>query len=254
VKAAAGRKILVVGANGLLGKEIVVSLLRSGLEVIATDITLSNLRDFVKAKEAPSSMLTLQKLDLTNEEEVCAYFSDLDDVIGAVNCSYPRNSSYGASFYDVDMDSFNENISLNLGTAFLFSQQCAKYFVRHQPQPFSLVNISSIYGIVAPKFDLYKGTKMTMPVEYAAIKSGLLHLNKYVAAYVNNSNFRVNSVSPGGLIDNQPPEFIENYKSKTLGTGMLDAKDMCGAVQFLLSDAANYINGQNIIVDDGFTL
>ncbi|MCF6216959.1 MAG: SDR family oxidoreductase [Emcibacter sp.] len=251
---ASGKKILVAGANGLLGKEIVVSLLRSGLEVIATDINFSSLKDFVKAKEVSSSMLTSQKLDLTNEEDVRAYFSDLKGVTGAVNCSYPRNSRYGSSFYDVNMGSFNENISLNLGTAFLFSQQCAKYFARHQPQSFSLVNISSIYGVVAPKFDLYKGTKMTMPVEYAVIKSGLLHLNKYVAAYVNNSNFRVNSVSPGGLIDDQPPEFIEKYKLNTLGTGMLNAKDMCGAVQFLLSDAANYINGQNIIIDDGFTL
>ena len=88
----------------------------------------------------------------------------------------------------------------------------------------------------------------------AAIKSALLHLNKYIVAYVNNSNFRVNSISPGGLIDGQPESFLQAYKTKTLGQGMLESKDMMGAITFLLSDNAQYINCQNIIIDDGFTI
>ena len=95
---------------------------------------------------------------------------------------------------------------------------------------------------------------MTMPVEYAAIKSAIIHLNKYVAAYVNNSKFRVNSVSPGGILDAQPETFLNRYKEKSLGKGMLDIDDIVGAVVFLLSDKTKYINGQNIIIDDGFTL
>ncbi len=98
----------------------------------------------------------------------------------------------------MSLDSFNENIALHLGSAFIFTQQCAKYF-KNKNTPFTLVNISSIYGVIAPKFEIYNGTPMTMPVEYAAIKSAILHLNKYVVTYVNDSRFRINSVSPGGI-------------------------------------------------------
>jgi NAD(P)-dependent dehydrogenase (short-subunit alcohol dehydrogenase family) len=135
----------------------------------------------------------------------------------------------------------------------LLAQQCAAYFLRNQ-QKLSLVNISSIYGVITPKFDIYDNTSITMPVEYAAIKSAIIHLNRYVTAYVNNSLFRVNSVSPGGIFDDQPIEFLDKYKEQTLGKGMLDIEDVMGTIMFLLSEQSKYINGQNIIVDDGFTL
>ncbi len=95
---------------------------------------------------------------------------------------------------------------------------------------------------------------MTMPVEYAAIKSALIHLSKYVVAYMNDSKFRVNVVSPGGILDKQPEEFIEAYKKETLGKGMLNVSDVVGSILYLLSDSAQYVNGQNLIVDDGFSL
>ena len=93
-----------------------------------------------------------------------------------------------------------------------------------------------------------------MPVEYAAIKSALIHLSKYAASYIADSRFRVNLVSPGGISDNQPEPFLQAYRTKTLGKGMLDAADITGAIMFLLSDHARFTNGQNIVVDDGFTL
>lgn len=172
---------------------------------------------------------------------------------GAVNCSYPRNKDYGKHFFDVSLQSFNENLSLNLGCAFLFMQQCATYF-KKQKNEFSIVNIASIYGVVTPSFRIYEGTSMTTAVEYSAIKSALIHLSKYVAAYIADSRFRVNIVSPGGIADNQADSFLQAYQAETLGKGMLDADDITGAITFLLSNYARFINGQNIIVDDGFTL
>jgi NAD(P)-dependent dehydrogenase (short-subunit alcohol dehydrogenase family) len=95
---------------------------------------------------------------------------------------------------------------------------------------------------------------MTMPVEYAAIKSGLIHLSKYVTKYVSNSNFRVNVVSPGGIFDHQPSDFLKAYKDETFGKGMLDVKDVLGTIVFLLSSMSDLVNGQNIVVDDGFSV
>lgn len=249
------KKIVIFGANGLLGAEVTAALLKAEAKVIATDINTDSFLTKLSNKgiSPDNTNLIIKQLDINNESNVKEFFNTLSNISGVVNCAYPRNKAYGTHFVDVTLEDFNENISLNLGSTFLISQQCAKYF-SVKNTPFSLVNISSIYGVVAPKFDIYDDTQMTTPVEYCAIKSALLHLNKYVVAYVKNSNFRINSISPGGLLDNQPESFLTAYKTKTLGQGMLEAKDMTGAVLFLLSDASQYVNCQNIVIDDGFTL
>ena len=93
-----------------------------------------------------------------------------------------------------------------------------------------------------------------MPVEYAAIKSGLIHLTKYMAKYFKGQNIRVNTISLGGIEDKQPKSFLTAYKDFCLNKGMLNAKDVSGTVLYLLSDLSEFVNGQNIVVDDGFTL
>jgi NAD(P)-dependent dehydrogenase (short-subunit alcohol dehydrogenase family) len=249
------KKVLVLGASGLLGTKVVKSLLQHGSKVIAVDLEIERLKERLKEfnVDIESSVLSISSLDITNESAVKSFFESLDAVTGVVNCTYPRNKTYGAHFFDVTLADFNENLSLNLGSSFLLMQQCAAYFKR-ELRGFSLVNISSIYGVIAPKFGVYNNTTMTMPAEYAAIKSALLHLSKYVVAYVADSRFRVNSVSPGGIFDHQPNEFVEAYKSYTLGKGMLDVEDVMGPIIYLLSDYSRYVNGQNIVVDDGFIL
>ena len=107
---------------------------------------------------------------------------------------------------------------------------------------------------MAPRFEIYGETAMTMPIEYAAIKSGLIHLTKYMAKYFKGDNIRVNTLSPGGILDEQPEEFIKAYNEQCLTKGMLAPKDIEGALLFLLSENSRYINGQNLIVDDGFSL
>lgn len=249
------KTILVAGAGGLLGSHLVPEILKQGAHVIAVDIHIDAMSERLKKAgvDLQSDQITLQALNVTNEQEVIQFFQKDLKIDGAVNTTYPRNKTYGAHFFDVTLQSFNENLSMHLGSMFLFTQQCAKYFKEHQ-KIFSLVNISSIYGVVAPKFDIYDNTKMTMPVEYSAIKSALLHINKYVVAYVNDSRFRINAISPGGIFDHQPEPFLKAYQKNTHGAGMLDVSEMVGSILFLLSDQSRYVTGQNIIVDDGFSL
>ncbi|MBL4297087.1 SDR family oxidoreductase [Vibrio fluvialis] len=250
------KTIVVAGAGGLLGTRLVPALLKQGAHVIAADIHVEAMRERLASLgvDPQDEKLRCCELDVTKEESVKAFFNQQTQHIdGAVNATYPRNKTYGKHFFDVSLKSFNENLSLHLGSAFLFTQQSAAYFKRQQ-QPFSLVNISSIYGVVAPKFDIYDNTPMTMPVEYAAIKSAIQHLNKYVVSYVNDSRFRINCVSPGGIFDHQPEAFLQAYKEKTHGAGMLDVGEVVGSVLFLLSEQSRYVTGQNIIVDDGFSL
>jgi len=109
-------------------------------------------------------------------------------------------------------------------------------------------------GVSPPKFDHYEGTNMTSPIEYSAIKSGVISITRWLSKYYKNKNIRVNCISPGGILDGQDKIFLEKYKESCNSKGMLDPKDISGSLLFLISDNSKYINGQNIIIDDGWTL
>lgn len=250
--------VVITGGAGLLGKEFVKSVIENNGIAIIADIN-SDIGN--SAKESLSLELNTQnidfaELDITSKESLQQCISYLNTKYGKVdalvNNAYPRNKNYGKHFFDVEYSDFCQNTNLNLGGYFLTSQQFARYF---QKQGYgNIINISSIYGVIAPKFEIYENTTMTVPIEYAAIKSGLLHLTKYMAKYFNGMNIRVNAISPGGIFDNQPEQFLANYKKQCLNKGMLDKSDLKGTLVYLLSDMSRYVNGQNIIVDDGFSL
>ena len=249
--------IIVTGGCGLIGRNFIKAIAGAGGVAVIADID-------PEAGARAVSDLTLKgigkvdfvEMDITNETSIETAIFKINDSYGKidalVNSAYPRNKSYGRSFYDVKYSDFCENMGLNLGGYFLTSQKFAKYFTEQGYG--NIINISSIYGVIAPKFEVYEGTKMTMPVEYAAIKSGLIHLTKYMAKYFKGKNIRVNAISPGGIADGQPEEFLKAYGEQCMTKGMLEAKDIEGTLLFLLSDLSQYINGQNIIVDDGFGL
>ena len=118
----------------------------------------------------------------------------------------------------------------------------------------NLIHISSIQGFSTPKFEHYEDTKMVSPIEYSAIKAGVISITKYLAKYYKGKNIRVNSISPGGILDDQPNVFLKKYNRTCNIKGMLDSNDLCGSLVFLLSDKSKFINGQNIVVDDGWSL
>jgi len=250
--------IVVTGGAGLIGQEFIKAIVeQDGIAVIA-DIN-KEIGKKVKqqlSKSLHTKNIDFVKLDITSTNSLKKCIKKLNKKYGKidalVNNAYPRNKNYARHFFDVEYEDFVENIGLNLGGYFTTSQQFSKYF---QKQGYgNIVNISSIYGVIAPKFEVYDGTTMTMPVEYAAIKSGLIHLTKYMAKYFKGMNIRVNTLSPGGIFDNQAEEFLDAYKKECLNKGMLNKEDLKGTLVYLLSDMSQYVNGQNIIVDDGFVL
>lgn len=250
--------VVITGGAGLIGKEFVKAVIEnSGIAIIADineEIGLKVKEDL--SNELNSTNIDFLKLDITSKYSLNECIQYLDNkyqrIDALVNNAYPRNKNYGKHFFDVEYSDFIENIGLNLGGYFTASQQFSLYF---QKQGYgNIINISSIYGVVAPKFEIYDNTPMTMPVEYAAIKSGLIHLTKYMAKYFKGMNIKVNALSPGGIFDHQPEAFLEKYKEKCLNKGMLDKSDLKGTLVYLLSDMSTYVNGQNIVVDDGFSL
>lgn len=252
------RVIVITGGAGLLGRAFVKSIVENGGTAIIADIN-KDVGETVKVEL--SQILDTKKIDFIEMDitsisslSKCIYslHSRYGKIDGLVNNAYPKNKGYGNHFFDVDFTDFTENLTLNLGGYFLTSQQFSSYFKKQGYG--NIVNISSIYGVVPPRFEVYDNTDMTMPVEYAVIKSGLIHLTKYMAKYLKSSNIRVNSISPGGIWNKQQDEFIRSYNKFGLNKGILDQDDINGTLVFLLSNNSTYINGQNIIVDDGWTL
>ena len=250
--------VVITGGAGLIGKAFVKAVAQNGGVAIIADINeeLGQRAKDELSKELNSSNIDFVKLDITSKESLQSCVRHLHDKYGKidvlVNNAYPRNKNYGKRFFDVEHDDFVQNMGLNLGGYFTSSQQFAIYFKTQGHG--HIINISSIYGVIAPKFELYEETDMTMPVEYAAIKSGLIHLTKYMAKYFKGLNIRVNAISPGGVFDNQNETFVQKYKEQCLNKGMLNTQDLSGTLLYLISDMSQYVNGQNIIVDDGFTL
>ena len=252
------RVVVITGGAGLIGKEFVKAVInQNGIAIIADINEEIGLKAKVElSKELESDSIDFIQLDITSKESLqnCMYYIDnkYKKIDALINNAYPRNKNYARHFFDVEYEDFVENIGLNLGGYFTTSQQFAKYFQKQGHG--NIINISSIYGVVAPKFEVYAGTSMTMPVEYAAIKSGLIHLTKYMAKYFKGMNIRVNTLSPGGIFDSQNEIFLQKYKDNCLNKGMLDKSDLSGTLVYLLSDMSKYVNGQNIIVDDGFSI
>jgi len=150
------------------------------------------------------------------------------------------------------VNSWRENIDMHLNGYYFSAQKIAECMKKQRLG--SIINFSSIYGIVAPDFSLYEDTNMTMPPAYSAIKGGIVNFTKYLAAYYGKFNIRVNVVSPGGIYDAQSEKFVHRYNEKTPLGRMTDKNDITGAVTYLASDAASYVTGHNLVVDGGWSV
>jgi NAD(P)-dependent dehydrogenase (short-subunit alcohol dehydrogenase family) len=248
--------IVVTGGAGLLGNCFCAAIAKQGGRVIVADIDLDSAEDVAEKIKADGGNAEAAVLNITDVASIDNLISLINKRYGridaVVNNAYPHNKNYGRKLEDVSYSDFCENVSMHLGGYFLVAQKFALYFREHNDG--NVVNIASIYGTIAPKFEIYADTPMTMPVEYAAIKAGIIHLTRYFSQYFKGSGMRCNSLSPGGIFDNQPNSFLEKYNSHCSLKGMLHSNDMVGSLVFLLSDASMYMTGQNLIVDDGFSI
>tara|TARA_B110000114_G_scaffold129395_1_gene135549 strand:+ start:244 stop:987 length:744 start_codon:yes stop_codon:yes gene_type:complete len=237
--------IIITGGNGLLGSAIIEKLIEDGAFVINLDINH-------KTNESLSNI----ECDITNQESVDSslnlIINKYEKIDGLVNNAYPRTQDWGNKFEDIKLDSWKKNIDWQLNSYFYMSQQVAIQMGKQKNG--SIINMASMYGVVAPDFTVYDGTNMTMPAAYSAIKGGLVNLTRYIAAYFGAQQVRVNTISPGGIFDNQNVTFVQNYEKKVPMRRMGTPEDIAPSVSFFLSDDSKYITGQNLIIDGGWTI
>lgn len=117
----------------------------------------------------------------------------------------------------------------------------------------SIINISSIYGVVANDPSLYEGTDMKQPPDYTFVKAGMINFTRYLANYFGKKGVRANCICPGGYQADQPGPFVQSYNERCPAGRMLENDDIKGAVVFLASDASRYVTGTSLMVDGGWT-
>lgn len=251
-----GKRVVITGGAGLLGRQFCAAVTQQGGVAIVADLDRAAADEVAAGILADGGQATGRELDITSADSVAKLISDLHTQYGGVdavvNNAYPKSRNFGRRFEEVDYADMCDGLSIHLGGYFLVAQKFAEYFKVNGGG--NIVNMSSIYGFVPPRFQIYAGTKMTMPVEYALIKSGVIQLTRYIAQYYKGTGVRCNTVSPGGIADGQPDSFVHNYDAFCAGKGMLDPQDVSGALVFLLSTASKHVTGQNLTVDDGFSL
>jgi len=246
-----GKNIVITGGYGHLGRGIVESLVAHGGNVFVLG----------KDKEKFSSVF-----DHANVSFIHCDVSKTDSIIESLDSVVRRagtidvlinNAFYskGKSPIEMSDEDWATGIDGTLNSVF----RCIRAVIRHmtKQQNGVIINVSSMYGVVAPDFSVYdESPDFLNPPHYGAAKAGLLQLTRYYASYLGKLNIRVNSVSPGAF----PSEavmndkiFIEKLKAKSLLGRTGKPEDLAGIFVFLASDAANYITGQNFIVDGGWT-
>lgn len=237
--------VIVTGGNGLLGKEIIQKLTEEGAFCVNFDIN----------HETAADTLSTVACDITDpksvDQAVHLVIGKYGRIDGLVNNAYPRTADWGNRFEAIEYASWQKNVDGQLNSYFYISQTVSKFMLKAKSG--SIVNMSSVYGIVGPDFTVYDGTEMTMPAAYAAIKGGIVNFSRYLASYLGPNNIRVNCVSPGGIFDSQNTIFVDNYCRKVPMRRMGLPDDISPVVLFLLSEESKYVTGQNIAVDGGWT-
>ena len=259
---------LITGSGGLLGREHAIALAETGANVILTDIKQVCLKDLKESlkRSYPDQQFYANEMDVTDENSIQSVVSEFKnkfiniDILINNAALNPKVSNEVSSLENTRLENFsldiwNKEISVGLTGAML----CSKYFGAEMAKRRSgvILNIASDLAVIAPDQRLYSNIdqrdelKSVKPVTYSVIKHGLIGLTKYLATYWAEKGVRVNALSPGGVYNHQPSDFVDKIKKLIPLNRMANADEYRGSIQFLCSDASSYMTGHNLIVEGG---
>ena len=254
---------VVTGALGLIGKNHCRALAEAGANVIVCDLNESECADFA----ASLSVLSLGiSADITNKksieqlrDEVISNYGKIDILVNnaAINDKFedPLSALDESKFENYPLEMFKKSLDVNVVGMFLCSQVIGSEMAKAGYG--SIINLASTYGVVAPDQSIYKNENgeqtFYKSAAYPVTKGAVISFTRFLAAYWGNKGVRVNTLSPGGVRDNQEEYFVKNYSAKTPLGRMAQPYDYKGALVFLASDASSYMTGANLVVDGGWT-
>lgn len=257
--------VIVAGGAGQIGFAMVQILADAGATVIIADIDDEMARSKISDLELTEiqERLFVMQLDVTDEKQIKRFYAEVDKkfkpLYGLINSFHFKgntrkldtSSNFFAGLEDYPSEAWDRVHEVNLKGSFLMVQNAIPLFKKAGGGV--IVNISSTYGNVSANKSIYGDSGINSPVSYGTSKAALIQLSRYLATHLVDENIRVNTLSPGGVYNNQSDEFVKNYESLTPLGRMAKAEEYQGPILFLMSEASSYMTGANLIVDGGWT-
>ena len=255
------RIVVVTGGLGQLGQEFSKALQLYNARVVVLDI---NIDKAVSPNIESDNLLTIS-CDVTSKKEIELSLSIITEHWGvpyglinnaALDSSPNSSNQENGPFEDFLESSWDKVMEVNSKGPFLLSQVFGGAMARLGRG--SIVNVSSIYGVVSPNQNIYKHSRgvseeFYKPVAYSASKASLLNLTKYLATYWSKKSVRVNTLVLGGVFNNQDERFLLKYNENVPMGRMAASDEYNGSVIFLMSDASSYMTGSEMVIDGGWT-
>jgi NAD(P)-dependent dehydrogenase (short-subunit alcohol dehydrogenase family) len=236
---------IITGGNGRLG--------RTFAEALAKQSNVIYLFDIAGKCDFETNNIIYKKVNITNEKDVFENVNKIYESHGKLDFLINNAAlQITNNFEKMKIEDFRESIDVNLTASYICIKAVSKYMMESSYG--NIVNIGSMYGVVSADPHIYGTSGLNSPDAYAASKAGLIHLTKYLAVNLAKYNIRVNSISPSGVFNHQPQEFLDKYLPKVPMGRMMNREELIGPLNFLLSDESSYITGHNLVVDGGFTI
>lgn len=253
-----GRRALITGAAGGLGKVLADTLAEIGADLVLIDRLGSNLESFAETITHQWGVkVECRYCDLEQQNqrsELIEWLKNSGENLNVLinNAAFVGTTElqgWGVPFEEQTVDTWRRALEVNLTAVFDLCQGLTPLLKTAEGA--NIINIASIYGMHGPDWGLYEGTSMSNPAAYGASKGGLIQFTRWLATTIK-PNVRVNAISPGGIFRNQPEEFVQRYEKKTPLGRMATEDDFRGVVAYLASDLSKYVTGQNLVVDGGW--
>lgn len=255
-----GRVVAVTGAAGILGIRFCKELLASGAKVVAIDHDDEAIYRLVAAVGSTTA-LAAYCADIRDRRQVFEVRKQAEAAFGTVdgllNNAAAKSPNFFEPFETFPIEDWDHVMSVNLTGSVVCAQEFGGQMAQRGRG--SIVNVLSIYGILAPDQRIYEGSEylgqtINTPAIYSASKAGLWGLTSYLSTYWGAHGVRVNALTPGGIFSGQNEIFVKRYSARVPMARMGEADDLCGALIYLMSDASTYVTGQNIVVDGGLSV
>ena len=253
-----GRRAMVTGAAGGLGKVIAETLAELGSDLVLVDRDkegIESLQHQLSDSFAVSVVGTVCDLEHQDQRErliddIIRDGQDLNILINnAAFVGSSNLSGWNVPFIEQSIETWRRALEVNLVAPFELCQGLSQVLKKSRGS--SIINIASIYGQFGPDWGLYEGTQMSNPAAYGASKAGLIQLTKWLSTTLA-PDVRVNAISPGGVFTGQPDNFVQSYNSRTPLCRMASYDDLRGGVAYLATDMSEYVTGQVLNVDGGW--
>ena len=263
-----GRVVIITGGTGLLGQRHAEAIASAGGIPVLADVRSGEVDPrepaFVERFGEAASAVAV---DVTDPNSIRAALKDVlgryGRVDGLINnaANNPKMESGSAVEFSrlesFGLDQWEADLAVGLTGAFLCSQIIGGEMARRRRGV--IVNVASDLAVIAPDQRLYRQPELpedrqpVKPVTYSVVKTGLIGLTRYLATYWADAGVRVNAISPGGVRQGQPEEFVERLANLIPLGRMAQVDEYQGAILYLCSDASSYMTGTNLIVDGGRT-